>query len=295
MFATACAKRGIPGGPVGLLVLGPVLAGLLAGGAAGQEEPAPAPGLPGLVWKEGPTKASLGEVAEIDVPGDMKFTGGKGTRALMEAMGNPASGRELGLLAPVGTNGFLVFEYSDVGYVKDDEKGSLDPEEILDGLRSGNEEANKWRKERGLPALEFVGWETKPHYDEQTQNLQWATRAKSGEDLVVNHNTRLLGRHGVIEVTLVCDPEELPAALPVAQDLLKGFAFKSGQRYAEYRKGDKVASYGLTALVVGGAAAAMVKSGLLAKLWKFVVFGFLALVAGVRRLFTGKRAPEPAS
>ena len=40
---------------------------------------------------------------------------------------------------------------------------------------------------------------------------------------------------------------------------------------------------------------AMVKSGLLGKLWKFVVFGVLAVVAGVRRLFTGKRAPETAS
>lgn len=295
MIEVRCAKRGVSGGTVGLLVLGPVLAALLAGGAIGQEEEASGPGIPGVVWKDGPMKASLGEIAEIDVPADVRFTGGKGTRALMEAMGNPASGREIGLLAPVGPNGFLVFEFADVGYVKDDDKGNLDPEEILDGLREGNEQANKWRKERGLPGLEFVGWETKPHYDEGNQHLQWATRARSGEDLVVNHNTRLLGRSGVIEVTLVCDPEELPAALPAAQDILKGFTFKPGHKYSEFRKGDKVAAYGLTALVVGGAAAAMVKSGLLGKLWKFLVFGVIAVAAGVRKLFAGKRAPETAS
>ncbi|MGH7150709.1 MAG: DUF2167 domain-containing protein [Planctomycetota bacterium] len=294
MIAARCAKRGVSGGPVGLLLLGPVLAALLAGGAAGQDESS-TPDLSGLTWKDGPTRASLGEIAEIEVPADVRFTGAKGTRMLMEAMGNPASGRELGLLAPVGPNGFLVFEFADIGYVRDDDKGDLDPEEILGAIREGNEKANEWRKERGLPGLVFVGWETTPHYDAESQNLEWATRAKSGEDLVVNHNTRLLGRHGVIEVTLVCDPEELPAALPMAHDLLKGFAFKSGQKYAEYRKGDKVAAYGLTALVVGGAAAAAVKSGLLGKLWKFAVVGVIALVAGVRRLFTGKRAPETAS
>lgn len=295
MIEARCAKRGVPGGPVGLLLLGPVLAAFLAGGAVGQEEESSTPGVPGVVWKDGPLKASLGEVAEIDVPADVRFTGAKGTRALMESMGNPASGRELGLIAPVGPNGFLVFEFSDIGYVKDDDKGNLDPEEILDAIREGNEEANKWRKERGMQGLEFVGWEKTPHYDPGSQNLQWATRARSGEDLVVNHNTRLLGRSGVIEVTLVCDPEELPAALPIAQDLLKGFAFRSGHKYAEYRKGDKVAAYGLTALVVGGAAAAALKSGLLGKLWKFVVFGVLALAAGVRKLFTGKRTPETAN
>ncbi len=61
-------------------------------------------------------------------------------------------------------------------------------------------------------------------------------------------------------------------------------------------KGDKVAGYGLTALVVGGAAAAAVKTGLFAKLikfllvsaaalWKFMLAIVLGIGAFIKKLF----------
>jgi len=45
--------------------------------------------------------------------------------------------------------------------------------------------------------------------------------------------------------------------------MIGGFSYSSGYKYAEWRSGDKVAAYGLTALVAGGAGVALVKSGLL--------------------------------
>jgi len=68
---------------------------------------------------------------------------------------------------------------------------------------------------------------------------------------VVNYNTRLLGRKGVMEVSLVVDPEKLSATMPAYQALLKDYDFKQGERYAEFRQGDKIAKYGLAALVTG--------------------------------------------
>ena len=47
-------------------------------------------------------------------------------------------------------------------------------------------------------------------------------------------------------------------------------------------------TYGLAALVAGGAGVALVQSGLLARFWKLIVAGVLALGAGVKRIFTGK-------
>ena len=82
----------------------------------------------------------------------------------------------------------------------------------------------------------------------------------------INYNTRLLGRRGVMEVVLVVGPDQLEATLPLFKGLLKSFAFKEGERYAEYREGDKLAEYGLAALVTGGAVAVAAKTGLLAKL-----------------------------
>ena len=92
---------------------------------------------------------------------------------------------------------------------------------------------------------------------------------------------------------LIVDPESLPTTLPTFKELLGGYAFQSGNSYAEYRQGDKVAKYGLAALVVGGAAVGAAKLGLftgllvfLKKGWKLVVVGLAAVAAFIKKLFT---------
>jgi uncharacterized membrane-anchored protein len=80
-----------------------------------------------------------------------------------------------------------------------------------------------------------------------------------------------------MRVDLVLDPSDMQTVLPQYSFLIGGFNYKTGNRYAEFMRGDKVAGYGLTALIAGGLGAAAVKTGLLAKLWKFVVAIFLAL------------------
>src|SRR6266704_459989 len=86
---------------------------------------------------------------------------------------------------------------------------------------------------------------------------------------------------GVMEVVLIVQPDQLSDTLPAFRNLLAGYSFQSGQSYAEYRPGDKVAKYGLAALVVGGAAVGAAKLGLFAwlavffqKAWKLVVLAF---------------------
>jgi uncharacterized membrane-anchored protein len=77
-----------------------------------------------------------------------------------------------------------------------------------------------------------------------------------------------------------------------------GFQFSTGNRYAEWVKGDKVAAYGLTALVAGGVGAAAAKSGLLGKLWKAIVLGAVAVAAALKRflasIFGSKENSEAA-
>src|SRR6266436_5161413 len=121
-----------------------------------------------------------------------------------------------------------------------------------------------------------------------------SVRATSEGRPVLNYNTRLLGRKGVMEVVLVVDPEKLPETLPVFRTLLAGYSLSSGQTYAEYRPGDKVAKYGLAALVVGGGAVAAAKLGLLAplililkKAW-FLIVGAIAAAATSLKKFLGK-------
>ena len=249
-----------------------------------------APAIKGVKWQGGPSNADLGEIASINISTGYVFADGNDTRILMEAMKNPPSGKELGFVSPEALDWFVVFAFDEVGYVRDDEKNSLDADAMLESIKKGTEAANKERQRRGWPILTVIGWEQEPHYNNATHNLEWAVKFESEGQLVINYNTRLLGRGGVMRISLVTDPQALQTTLPKFRNLLDGFDFKQGHRYTEFRQGDKIAEYGLTALVVGGATAVAVKSGAFKWIWKILVAGFLALAAFIKRLFTRKKS-----
>jgi uncharacterized membrane-anchored protein len=261
--------------------------------------------LPDVKSVKGPAKVTLGTVAQIEVPVGYTFLDGKATRALMKRFGEPTSGRELGLLSPTNESWSVIFEFNNIGYVKDDEKDKLDPDKILDSIKRGTAAANKERESAGNAPLIVVGWEIPPRYDSNSHNLEWAIRATSDDHPILNYNTRLLGRKGVMEAVLIVDPDKLQDTLPKFQQVLANYHFQTGQNYAEYRSGDKVAKYGLAALVVGGAAVGAAKLGLLTwlvvffkKFAKLVIVAFVAVIASIKKFFgkiTGRGSSPSAS
>lgn len=239
-------------------------------------------------WQDGPAVGQLGDIAQIKIPEGYRFAGREGVRRFMELTQNPVTGDELGVLispgGPTDETWFVIFEFNPIGYVKDDEKGQLDANAILKSLQAGNERGNEERRKRGWSTLELVGWSAPPRYDPVTNNLTWAIRGRSEGHEVINHSVRLLGRKGVMDADLVLGPTQVGTAVPEFDTLLTGFEFSQGNRYAEWVQGDKVAAYGLTALVAGGVGAAAVKSGALGKLWKLLVVGVLAAIAAIKKV-----------
>ena len=257
--------------------------------AAGNESKSP------INWQEGPGVAVLKNAAEIKLPKGYKFANSEDTQKMLKASGEPVSGEEMGMIIPEEGGWSVFFDFSDTGYVKDDDKDKLDANKLLKAITAGNDRANKMRVKMGNAPLNIIGWEKAPFYDEATHNLEWALRAESEGRPILNYNTRLLGRRGVMEVVLVCSPEKLPETLPLFKELIGGYSYKPGETYAEYKPGDKVAQYGLTALVAGGAVAVAAKTGLLAtivlffkKAWKLVIIGLVAAAAFVKRLIFGR-------
>lgn len=257
--------------------------------AIGQESIEAGSPLDALDWVQGPASVAITDRAMLELPEGYVYLGADDTRVLMELMENPGSNNEY-YVAPVDDDWFVVFAYDDTGHIEDDEE--LDAEALLSSIREGNEQANAERRRRGWQELDIRGWEYEPFYEADTQRLAWAILAESGGEPVVNYNTRLLGRTGVMSVVLVADPVNLDAAVTQLKTTLGGFSYNAGQRYAEYRPGDKLATYGLAALVAGGTAAAVAGSGMGKALFKFVgvaiVGAFAAVSAFFRRLF-GKR------
>jgi len=274
------------------LVLYLVLLLMVATSTSLAQEQAPEP----LPWQRGPMTAPIGnELAEIDFGEDYIFLDAAGTRRLMELTQNPVTGQEMATIAPIDENSgwFVVFEFDETGYVSDEEKDELDADAMIESIRSATAAANDDRRERGWDTMSIAGWHEEPHYDERTNNLSWAIIGESGGGQNINRVIKVLGRRGVMTVTLVAGPEELVTAVPLTDSLLEGYRYQAGSSYAEYVPGtDKLAEYGLTALVVGGGAAALVKSGLLARLWKPIALALVAAGAGIKRFFFGGRSAE---
>jgi len=136
-----------------------------------------------------------------------------------------------------------------------------------------------------------VGWHVPPHYDPLTKRLEWGMRLRTEDnDAIVNYTIRLLGRRGIVHATLVSDPEHLDRDIADFKKALTAYAFIPGETYAEYRSGDRVAEYGLAALVLGGGAAVAVKSGFGKALGKFIVAGVVGLGSAVVAFFKRRRS-----
>jgi len=242
---------------------------------------------------EGPATVDLGDVAQIELGKDFLFLNGKDTRKLMEYGGDIPTGLEVGSVLPKSEyeKWAVIFDYNPIGYVKDDEKDTLDSKAILEAIEKETEKANKIRVERGFSALNVVGWYEEPHYDVKSHNLVWAVLGEDADTKtkIVNYNTRLLGRHGYMAVTLIDEPLSLQSTLPKLESIIGDFSWKKGKSYAEWVQGDKVAEIGLTALIAGGAGAVLAKTGLLAKIWKFLVAGVVALIGAISALINRLR------
>lgn len=251
---------------------------------------------PEIDWVEGPTTVDLGDVAQIELGDEYVFADGEDAREILEYVGDPVSNLEVGVVCAKAEDEYWTvwFDYDPIGYVKDDEKESLDSKAILESIKQGNEEQNKIRIERGIPPVKVIGWYEEPHYDVDSHNLVWCVLAESEGIQLVNYNTRLLGRHGYMAVNLVADLTTLVATKASLEDITEHFSWKQGKSYAEWVSGDKVAEIGLTALAAGAAGAVLAKTGLLGKIWKFLVAGVVALVAAISGLIKRLRGKRKA-
>jgi len=283
-----------------------VLLSSLSPSLRAQSQPQPATGPQSqqpqkIDWKKGPFTAKLADFAEIKVPEGYEFADGDGARKYLENTGNPPGTTEVGIITPIAddkdNDWWILFDFDQDGYVNDDEKGSINASAILDDLKKDTEADNVERKKRGWTPFHLTGWQTQPFYDETTHNLTWATLGNTDnpkQGITINYSTRLLGRRGVMRVDLITDPQTVAATLPRYKSVMSSFAFLPGSRYVDFVKGDKVATYGLTALIAGGATAVVMKTGLLAKmlallaaLWKFIAVGCAALMTRIKQIIAG--------
>jgi uncharacterized membrane-anchored protein len=255
-----------------------------------------------LDFKQGMVTLPNG-VATLEVPEGFRYAGPDDARRVLEqGWGNPDGHGTLGMLFPVdigvvseGSWG-VVISYEEDGHVSDADADAIDYDAMLVGMRSAIAQENEARERAGYEPLQIVGWAAKPHYDKAAKKLYWAKELKFGDAAshTLNYNIRILGRSGVLVMNAVSGMDQMARVEQDMQQVLAFTNFVPGQRYADYDAAtDKLAAYGLGALVAGGVAA---KTGLLTKLVallvaskKLIILGVLALAAVLGKALMGRR------
>jgi uncharacterized membrane-anchored protein len=229
-----------------------------------------------LNWVRGPATETIAGNSTLLVPEGYVYLDRADTRKFLELNHNLGNGQEV-MIAPAEGAWTAYLEFDDGGYVKDD--GKIDRAALLKSLQQNTEAENAERQKRGWEPLHVTGWATPPAYNGTTKRLEWATELSSNGHRNANFFTKILGRRGHTSVVMVSSTQGLEASEASLNKVLAGYAFTSGETYAEWKPGDKVAEYGLAALILGGAAAVATKKGLWAVLAGFFAAAWKAVAA----------------
>jgi uncharacterized membrane-anchored protein len=250
-----------------------------------------------LKYQQGQIQLKDG-LATLKMPESFRYLDQAGAQTLLSGIwGNPPSDDTLGVIVPAGFDPFaddswcVVLSYQEDGYVKDHDAETIDYTKLLNDMKKDTRAASKERVKEGYPSIDLVGWAASPRYDKSTHKFYWAKELKFGDSAenTLNYNLRILGRRGILVLNAVANMSQLAQIEKATPDILGMVDFNEGHRYADYKPGaDKVAAYGLAALVAGGIAA---KTGLLKgilvailALKKFLIIGVVALIAGIKKI-----------
>lgn len=232
----------------------------------------------------GPASVQLRDQAVLKLPAGYIYVPTPAAAQVLQSLGNRTDDKLAGVVVPAADAGwFAVIQIFQDGHVHDAGAQQMDHDGMLRSLKVGTEAANEERAKRGIPAIEVVGWAEEPRYDARNHQLVWsaATRRKGAAESAgtgVNYNTYTLGREGYISLNVVTGRKELQQNKASAHQLLASMQYKPGKRYADFDAAtDKVAPYGVVALISGGTAPEP-EAGALVKAF-FERFG--KLVAGV--------------
>ena len=247
-------------------------------------------------------------LATIALPGNFRYLSPEDSATVVyKIWGNPPGHGLIGMIIPADVSVLardswaVVITYDNDGYVKDSDASKIDYTDLLHHMQEATHEANKARLEQHYPSIELVGWAAPPVYDKEVHKMYWAKEIHFGDSMenTINYNVRVLGRRVVLVLNTVAPMSIFPEVQKQTPDIVKMVDFNPGNRYADFNGStDKVAAYGLAALVLGGIAAKagffkLLLVGILAAK-KFIIIGAVAAASFAKRLFKRKTPGSPA-
>ena len=237
------------------------------------------------------------------MPG-FKYLGSEQSKFILhDILGNPPREDILGMLFPENGGPFadssyaFIISYEETGYVKDGEADKIDYNEMLSSIQKSEADENTKRMKNGYEPIHILRWAQAPFYDKDSKVLHWAKELQFGSEpfKTLNYEVRVLGRKGMLSLNAVATMQELPLVKANISKVLSMPSFTNGNRYSDFNSStDKVAEYGIGAVVAGGILA---KTGILATIgkfmaaaWKFILIGLVAAFGVIKKFFSKKKA-----
>jgi uncharacterized membrane-anchored protein len=247
-----------------------------------------------------------GNIATLKLSPSFRYLGPvDAEKVISQGWGNPPGAKTLGMIvpadvSPITESGWgVVVTYEKDGHVKDDDADTIKYDELLKDMQQQVQDSNAERTKAGYRPMSLVGWAETPHYDKTSHKLYWAKEIGGDGPSSLNYSVRVLGREGVLVLNAVAGMGQITQMKSEMAKVTAFSEFTNGNRYADFDgKTDKMAEYGLAALVAGGVAA---KLGFFGKLLgfllvfkKLVIIGFGAAAAGLFKLF-GRNKDEASA
>ncbi|MFG4001617.1 DUF2167 domain-containing protein [Flavobacterium aquidurense] len=249
-------------------------------------------------YESGKITLSEGE-GILNVPKGFKFLNAAQTQDVLSNLwGNPEDKSVLGSLVPDGkgvthSNSWMfVISYRGDGFVKDDDAGDIDYDDLLKTMKEDVQAENAERKKGGYPEVQLVGWASKPYYDNNLKVLHWAKELKFGTDEAntLNYDLRVLGRKGMYNISAVAGMDELAEVKASIPGVLKSVEFNEGHKYLDFDADtDTVAAWTIGGLVAGKVLAKVGFFAIIAKFGKIIFLAIAAGFAAIRKFFFGKK------
>ncbi len=248
-----------------------------------------------IQWHEGGVFHLERSKATIRVPNRFAVALDSDVRNFYEVVNGVSAPKNLeAMIVDTKTKSLVLYAPVHEGYVKLDDWSDVDPDRMIAEIRENTENANVQRRANGVPPIHVVGWIEKPNLDRSASVVRWAVEATGEDGPIVNASALVLGRHGYEKLVWVGPKSEEPSLLLDAAR--SALSFDTGTEYKDYQAGDRVAEYGIAALVataVGAKSAA--KFGLFAliaafakKGWLIILMLFGAVASFFKRLFSNR-------
>jgi uncharacterized membrane-anchored protein len=212
----------------------------------------------GLKFQTG-TVSLIGGRAQLKLGDQFEFLNAADARKyIVDIAHNPPDAGDCeGMLVPKGWHRSIfaahwcaVLEWKEDGYIKDDEYDSLKFDKMLSDLKEASQKENEERLQQGYSKMVLTGWAQPPHYDKATHKLYWAKSYDVGEGPPqLNYDINVLGRAGVLTVSIVSSVPRLEEIQTKAPSILSAIEFTDTNKYTDYKHGDKVAAYSIGGLI----------------------------------------------